>query len=415
MHQKVGEIIEDVYSENLEDHYYNLSRHFDEGKMYDKAYEYSMKASDKAMESFALESALDYLVNRAAESLKNANNIEDADVKEIELLTKIGELAFNTSEWDTSIEAYKKLLTKTTELGDKKLEAEHLRKLGHIYREMQHFEDAKIVFEKALEISEEFEDKEGIADSNRGLGYIHWREGELDEAIKHYEVAIDEAKKIDNKRMLAYTFIEMGNIYSIRGETDIGIQYYKRSLPTLNSQKAYRELARAYNNIGDGYMKRGDWAMAIENFDKCAEQAKKIGNKDFLGWSYFNKAEALIYSEEIHEARKYAEKAYDIMDKLNDSIGKASVFKVMGIADREERNFEESLKNFQKALETIEELDIPFENAELKYGIGLVYEKMGDKETAKTYYLDSKSILESIGAGQFMEKIDKQLSGLEEP
>ncbi len=414
LHQRVGETIEDVYVDDLDEHFYTLSRHFHEGKNYEKAYEYSIKASEKALESFAIESALDYLVNRASNSLKKAKDIEDPDKEEIELLNNIGELAYDTSKWQTSIDAYEKLLRKVSELGDKKLEGETLRKIGHLYREIQKYGKSMDAFERSLEIATELEDNEGSADSNRGLGYIHWREGELEEAIEHYETAINQAKKIDNKKILALIFIEMGNIYSIKGETDIGVQYYKRSLPTLNVQKAYRELARAYNNIGDGYMKKGEWEMAIDNFDKCAEHAKRIGNKDFQGWSYFNKAEALIYNDEIHEARNYAKRAKEIMEKLNDSIGMASVYKVIGIADREERRFNESLDNFKEALGTIEGLELPFEKAEIKFGMGMVYEKMGQIDTAREYYNESKSILESIGAGQFIEKIDKQLKGLEE-
>ncbi len=413
LHKQVGDTIEEMHEEDLDEHYYTLSRHFYEGKDFEKAYKYSLKASEKALESYAIESALDYLVNRASRSLKKATGIEDVDEKEIELLKKIGELAYYTSEWDMSIKAYEDLLKKVVELGDKKQEGETLRKMGHLYREIQRYGKALESFENALKIAEELEDHEGLADANRGLGYIHWREGELEEAIEHYEIAIDEAKKIENKRILAFTFIEMGNIYSIKGDTDIGIQYYKRSLPTLNVQRSYRELARAYNNIGDGYMKKGEWDMAMENFDKCAEYAKKIGNKDFLGWSYFNKAEALIYNGNIHEARKYAQRSKELMKKLDDSIGMASVYKVIGIADREERRYSEALDNFKKAINTIETLELPFEKAEIKFGMGMVYEKMQRFDDAKEYYLESKSILESIGAGQFIEKIDKRLSGLE--
>ncbi len=411
LHLQIANTIEEVYSDRIEEYYYTLSRHYYEGKDYDKAYEYSNKAGEMAVQSYATESALEYY-DRALRSLKKSKEIDEKDKKEEAILKQIGDLSYDTSDWEISKDSFEKLVDMAKERDDRDLEEGALRRVGHIYREIQKYEEAKEYFERSLEIAKDEDNEEGIADANRGLGYLHWRSGKFDDAIEHYESAVEVAKDMDNQRILALTYIEMANLYSNRGDKELAIQYYKRSLPTLIKHKSYRELARAYNNIGDSYMKMEEWDKAIEYFEKCTENAEKIGNKMYLGWSYFNRAEALACRGDPEEAMRYAERAEKLMKHLNDKIGLAATYKAMGISEVKFGNLKEALGYFEKALETIKELDIPFEESEIKYWFGHVYKEMGDKEKAMSFYTDAKSILDSIGAGTFIEKIDNEMQSL---
>ncbi len=411
LHQQIGKAIEEIYREKIEDNYYTLSRHFYEGKDYEKAYEYSMRSGEKAMKSYATESAIEYY-ERALESLGMAKKIEDAEQKEEDILKLIGDLSYDTSDWEMAINSFEKLVDRAKKVGDKQLEEGALRRIGHIYRDIQKYDRAEEYYLSSLEIAEEIKLNEGIADANRGLGYLNWRSGEFDKAIEHYELAIEVAKDVQNKRILALIYIEMGNVYSTKGETVLAIQFFKRCLPTLNTMKAYRELARAYNNIGDCYMKMEEWDEAIDYFDKCTENAKRISNKRAIGWSYFNRAEALACRGDTSEAMNYAKRADKILSNLRDNIGLSSVYRVNGLIKRLEGRPKDALDDFRKAYDIIKDLNIPVIEGETKYGIGLVYEDLGETEKARRYYLDAKSLLEKIGEGQFLEKVKKRLEEL---
>ncbi len=412
LHDRVGKAIEKVYKGKLEEHYYPLSRHFYEANDHKKSYEFSMKAGQKAMSSYAIESAIEFF-DRALISIKKARDIECVEEKEEELLNILGDLRYDTSDWDKAIETFEMLRERGRELEDKMMEECSLRKIGHVYCDIQNFDRAKEYFEKAIEISQELGYDEGIADANRGIGSIHWRAGRFEKAIEHYELTIEKAKNVKNKRILAYTYIEMGNVYSTMGNNGLAIQYYKLSLPTLNRYKAYKELARAYNNIGDGYLKMGDWDKAIEFFDNCAKNAEMISNKRAIAWSYFNRAEALAFRGDTKEAMEYAQRAEKILDRLKDNIGLSSVYRVIGISNRLEGDLKSALENSERAMEIIEGLDVPVIESDTRYTIGRVHEDMGDLDTAKDYYIQAKSILEDIGEGQLLGKVKQRLENLD--
>ncbi len=411
LHLQIARALEEIYEDRIEEYYYPLSRHFYEGKDYEKAYEYSMKAGEMAVKSYATESAIEYY-QRALESLDMAKNIKDVEEKEEEILKIIGDLSYDTSDWETAIASFEKLVERAKNIDDRELEEGALRRIGHIYRDIDKYDSAEKYYLRSLEIAEKIDHDEGVADANRGLGYLHWRNGKFDDAIEHYEFAIEVAKDVQNKRILALTYIEMGNVCSTKGQTVLAIQFFKRCLPTLNQSKGYRELARAYNNIGDCYMKMEEWDKAIEYFDKCAESAKRISNKRAIGWSYFNRGEALACRGDTTEAMSYTKRAEKILSNLRDNIGLSSVFRVMGLVKRLDGHHEEALEDFKKAQDIIEDLNIPVIEGETKYGIGLVYEDKGDIEMARRYYAEAKSLLEKIGEGQFLEKVNKRLENL---
>ncbi len=75
LHGIVGRAMEELYADRLPEYYEMLAHHFDQGKVWDKAVEFQIKAGMKARQKFALETARVYF-DRAREILKK----EDPDV-----------------------------------------------------------------------------------------------------------------------------------------------------------------------------------------------------------------------------------------------------------------------------------------------------------------------------------------------
>ncbi len=408
LHNHIGKAIEEIFIDDIDEYIFALSRHYYEGKNYQKAYDYSLKAAEKALNSFAIENAIEHFQN-AMESL-NKIELDDPEEKEIELLKQIGNLSFDVGDWDTATSVFNELLEISQNRENRKMESECLRMIAYILREIQEYSEAEKYYEKSLSISNEIGDLVGIADSNKGLGYIHWREGMFEESIEHYETAIEVAEKADEKSTLSLIYLDMGSTYAHRGDNDRAIEYYSKAIPTLVEENSWRELSRAYNNLGDQYMKKEEWDKAIENFDKTIDYAKKIGNKTLIAWGYFNKGEALAREGESKKALIYAKRAESIMRNLHDLVGISSVYRVRGIIERIEGNYEDALNHMWKAIDVIADLDIPFTKAETKYNIGVIYRCIGDIEKAKMYFEDARSTFDNIGAEQYLKKVESVLS-----
>src|SRR3989442_12744076 len=71
LHQQVGEAIETLYPDGLEEHVEQLAYHYERSKADEKAVEYLLKAAEKARRGFLNEAAIGYF-QRAPERLEGS-------------------------------------------------------------------------------------------------------------------------------------------------------------------------------------------------------------------------------------------------------------------------------------------------------------------------------------------------------
>ncbi|MGM0404562.1 MAG: tetratricopeptide repeat protein [Thermoplasmatota archaeon] len=412
LNKKIGEAIEEFY-DDMEGHYSSLSRHFFEGKVYDKAYEYSLKSAEKAVNTFAIETAIKRYKN-ALQSLRKSKDLENKEKKEISILKHIGNLSYEISELDGAEKSFRSLLNLAEKLGDKKTTAYAMRWLGHTYRELQDFQESYDCYEKALELYTELNDNEGCADCKRGIGYLMWREGKFEQSIKLYNEVIEEAQDLDDENILSQTYIEMGNTYAQKGENEKAIEYYKKSVSYFEKQNAYKNLARAFNNMGDQFMKMGEWDKAIGHFKKTVEISKKLGDNRVVGWGYFNMAEALARKGDLEKANNYTSISEKIMRSLDDKVGLSSVYRVNAIIKRMKNDWNGALDSLEKSWEFLGNMDIPFARAENKYELGRLYMDKNEPEKSINQFGEARKIFEDLGATQYLEKIKKHIESLED-
>ncbi len=413
-HRKIGEILERIYEDELEDHYFELSRHFFEGKDYKKAYDYSKKAGERALQGLDISTAIDHF-KKALESVRKSKKIDDAEEKGFELLKRIGSLYFDISDWNSARKIYTEMIRRGRRAENKGVEGRGLMRLGHVYKEIRDPEKAEGYLEQALKICRDLGDLEGVAQCDRGLGYLRWREGKYKLAEEYYQDGIKNAKKADSDKELALNYLNLANVYAQKGEHDRAIQYYKRSLPPLKARNVYRQLARAHNNLGDQYMKKEDWDKAIEYFDECIDYAKKIDNKNFIGWGSFNAAEAFVRRGEIEKASEYIEGVEDLMIEIDDELGLAAVNHKKGMIHHKKNELDKAIERYKKAYKIMEDLDIPFNTAEYRLDLGIAYKEKGELEKAKEHIEKAHETFKRIGATEkFVSKAEEALKELHE-
>jgi|GEM_PF-665207 len=419
-HRKIGEILERIYEDELEEHYFELSRHFFEGKDYKKAYDYSKKAGERALQGLDFSTALDHF-QRALKSVRKGKKIDDPDEKGFELLKRIGSLYFDISDFESAKKIYNEMIRRGRKTGDKRIEGRGLMRLGHIYKNMNQSEKGEGYLEQALEICKDLDDLEGIAQCNRGLGYLRGREGEFDDAERYYQEGVEKAKEADSDKELALSYLNLAIVYGQKGEHDKSIEYFKKSLPPLKARNSYRQLARAHNNIGDQYMKKGEMDEAIKYFEKCIEYADRIGNKRFQGWGSFNAAEAYTRKDDTEKASEYIEGVEELMKDIDDKRGLAAVHHKKGMIHHKKGELDKAIERYKKAMNIMEDLEVPFNTAEYRLDLGIVYKEKGDDEIwedeldkAKYHIEKAYDTFKRIGATEkFVDKAEEALEDLE--
>jgi class 3 adenylate cyclase/tetratricopeptide (TPR) repeat protein len=105
----------------------------------------------------------------------------------------------------------------------------------------------------------------------------------------------------------------------------------------------------------------------------------------------------LLQTEELDEAKAYADQAIDLADDLGFKKGKAYALKNKGLAEYYQSRYKEVLENWTQSLQTFETIQDTLGIANLASNLGAIYYSQGSHAKALDYYLKSLSFSEKLG------------------
>lgn len=133
-------------------------------------------------------------------------------------------------------------------------------------------------------------------------------EGEL----KHRFRAWTAAHETDDKELIIKTAINLAHSYLRANRQDLPLEYIHEAV-AIARQIGHRHWeAKCHEVIGSWHYFEKAYAEAIQHYKVADRVYQEIGNENWLGWNYFNLAEAYAESREndsTRQARLYFKKA----------------------------------------------------------------------------------------------------------
>jgi tetratricopeptide (TPR) repeat protein len=169
LHEKIGQAIEKIYPERLEEFYEMLAYHYYEGQDWEKALNYLAKAGDKVAAAYANREALDYYA-RALEVCDKLG--APALTKSADVARKRGLVNHTIGEFLSAIDDFNRMRAAAHSLADRHLEGMALAYRGWVETE-GHLETAEGTLKASLAIADEgFEDVRFFAEATLGALFL---------------------------------------------------------------------------------------------------------------------------------------------------------------------------------------------------------------------------------------------------
>lgn len=239
------------------------------------------------------------------------------------------------------------------------------RKLGRLFQRLEEYDKSEDYYDEAInttggpgEIARCLEGKSGAL----------WRQGKHKEALRTAKEGVEELKgmpvvsKNDAKKKKMYEAMlcrSMGNIYLDLYEKDKAIEYSKKAIKLYKKLNKNANAGAVYNNLARVFEDFEEYEKAMNNYEKAIHLCRESGSRFMSGWAMFNYASALCEVGEPDKALKYCDRSRRIMEDFKHKLGRARVdcmeakaYKVKGLYDRAEENFEKSLKLLEGAQAT---------------------------------------------------------------
>jgi adenylate cyclase len=408
MHEDTAYMLLRQYKDDIDPVIYELARHFSKTKEYKKAFEYSVKAGEKASVEFALNEAFEFY-KLAFSAIDRMTQTLDTKVAKLMVATNLGDISYVIGEWDFGFKYYDIVKRISKELGDEKSEAEAYKGSGLLYVNKNEWEKAKDDLDISLKIFQSIQDQHGLADTYYNLGSVFEKKGEFTLAIENYGNCMHFAEDVKDTPEIARAHMGVGRVYAQKGEFEKSIESIRRAVQIIEKTGDMDELAKVYANLGATYNYL-DLDEAVKYHNKVIGLTNKTGNIRLKGYALMNLSYSLILKKEkLDDIPNYLDSALHIFQKLDEKMAISATYTNFGIIYKIKKDWNESVDYFNKARAICNELKTPYNLGNVLYEYGLMYKEKGDCEQAKRRLNESLEIFKDMNNKKMIEKVEKEI------
>jgi predicted ATPase len=447
IHERIGEAIETLYPERLEEYYELLAYHYGRSPDKSKTLEYLILANQKASELNAVEEAMVYF-DKAMKLLDTLPDTEENQLTRISLLLKqwpIILLLMRFGEWYTFLTRYEDVAIR---LGNQGLLGAYYGGVGHCEWAFGRYEEAIQTLTKAAELCEAAGDAEYV-------GYVYWilewshlmrgnyrqvltlkqlihrmieeqfnlrlyvwtscaavwansHLGRWEEALEEGHEALRVAEEYSDHSLMSILEWLIAMACTLKGEFVRATEYGESSLqkaPTP-ADKTWAQHHLAWTWCRAGHAKRG-----VEILAQLNETYRAVGFMIGVLSSGLHLSEGYQLLGNYDRATEVLEELLEIADRCGARYYLASAHRLLGeIALK--TNGTQAARHFEKSIELLREIKAENDLALSYAGYGRFHKQQGDIAQARECLTKALEIFERLGTLIEPDKVRKELAEL---
>ncbi|MFH1728370.1 MAG: protein kinase [Pseudomonadota bacterium] len=416
VHGSVGESIESLFEDRIEEHYEILSRHFELSGDLDKCIHYYELSGEKLQKAYINKEALEcyhkcvIFLKKKAE--KEKHNIDAINQKLADIYNRAGMIYYYTSDWDRGLKIFNLALKVAKQIGEIDRHAFSLLGLARIYKAMGNYELALKLLSEAISLALKTDDMNLIVEIKREMGGIHYFLGNIDMAIETIEEGLEEATELGDESIVARYQNDLGMIYCKK-------ERYEEALKSFYTSLKYKEkvgdkygVGVTLGNIVDIYFSQKNFDEALKYGEAALKTTREIDDSWGIAINLHNLGNIYIKKQIYDKAETYFKESYEISNEIGWDVGTILNNMYATYLSYREGIFEKGIVHIQNDILKAQKIGNKESIARGNYLIGLLYFEKGKKKEmliAKDYFKKAFEIADEIGLVELIESIKEKI------
>ncbi|UCC60677.1 MAG: AAA family ATPase, partial [Dehalococcoidia bacterium] len=279
IHERIGEAIEILYPDRLEEFYEHLAFHYQKGESIDKAVDYLIKAGRKSFDRYALEEAHRFFIQAFEALLTKPERTRDDDLLLIDLVIEWAFVFYFRGDFRGLTDLLNANRELAESLDDRARYGMFLGWLGFTLFTRGYSKESYELLKKALELGEEIGDQRVIGYTCTWLTHTYLDLGLFDEAIAIGERAQEIFRSLEADHYIYFkSLIGIGQTYFMRGDA---IKTYATGEALMDFGQRHtsiRSIVVGHVTMSWIYYMDGDFAAAAE----CCTRAIEVSADPFF-------------------------------------------------------------------------------------------------------------------------------------
>ncbi|MCP4400413.1 MAG: tetratricopeptide repeat protein [bacterium] len=392
LHRITAEVIEEQFTENIEEFYYDLAEHYSKAGMAEKTREYLKKAGDKAKAGYDNEKAVEFY-----DRLLLMYN--EFIAQRIDTLLEKGQVLELTGKWRRCEDVYGEALRFSEEIDDKGRIGEAHRALGTIFRLQGEYEQAMTHYGKSLALFQRLGDRTGISKAVGNIGVVSWRKGDYGRAMTCFEKDLQICEELEDKQGISKVVTNMGIVHEDKGDYNAAMTCYKRSLQICEELGDKQGISIAMGNMGVVYKGKNDYNAAMVSYQKALKMKEELDDKAGVSRITANMGELHSLKGDYDAAMACYETRLKICEELGNKQGISIAVGNMGEIYKVKSDYDAALTCYNRAIEI---------DRELGRKSGLVYQLIAKAEVLFLLERFDEARLVNVEGQQAAQEVGRQ-------
>ena len=275
-HGVLGEAIETLYADRIDEFINELAFHYGRSDNDPKALYWLVRAGDRAKALFANQEAL-ALYAAALERTHAGDGPREA----VSLLERMGDVQALIGRNDEAIASLRSAHDRTPNLVAADA-ARLLRKIGTALRIQGAYAEAAAVFAEALQVLPGEDDAEA-AQIRLQVGQLSWRTADYTAAQAALSKAVEIGSRLGEDGLVAEGLKQLGNVPLHAGDPREAVELFQRSRRIYERLEDLPGIAAVRLNLGVAYGRMGRWDECLAELNASMELHERIGDQWHIG------------------------------------------------------------------------------------------------------------------------------------
>lgn len=242
---------------------------------------------------------------------------------------------------------------------------------------------------------------------SRGLTFVN-----PVKALDYANKALELSTATDNSRGEAYAYRNLASIHSYNESYFISMEYLQRALEIFMLNNDSVGIGNCYISLGHTYRRLQNTKEEVNYHLKSYEIFKKRNDKERVGVTAHNLGESYFNIKDLAKSRELTLYAIKINDSLNNQSVLSSCYKVMGLIELAENNFELAENYFKRVIEIATRLGVNSQKvatAESMIQLATVYKIMEDKRNQYKFLMCALEFSKANNLPTYAQKAYQEL------
>jgi class 3 adenylate cyclase/tetratricopeptide (TPR) repeat protein len=313
LHQKVGDALESIFRDRLEEFAGVLAYHYVSAESWEKALRYSIQSANAAFRVYAYAEARGHY-HRALECLRHVDETREHLEQKVDFTVQLVSVSLHAEAPEKNLARLVEAEAWAQSLGDPARLARVQLWIGRAHYAGGKLREAIGYFQKVFAAATSLHDPELMALPGAVIARVLFVQGHFKKSLQLLDEAIPLLEAAKNRHEMLFAYIYRGGARTCLGRYAGGMSDINGALEIARSSRDQNAEAMAYTGLSIIQLVAGEYAEGVASAHKLLEVAEKTGDAMFryasnslLAWGTIRlekPSESLLYWAAAHEIVK---------------------------------------------------------------------------------------------------------------